>query len=84
MNAAGERRTECAVAVANQVTRRFVPGKRVRHLTCGPHSPVSFPFERQKALTFRSSFIFILRIVGSAYVWLASQRVSVHLDMYYL
>src|SRR6266478_8398373 len=27
-NAAGIRRTECAVRVANQVTRRFVPGKR--------------------------------------------------------
>src|SRR5713101_5223688 len=35
-NAAGVRRTECAVAVANQVTRRFVPGKRVSYLTCDP------------------------------------------------
>src|ERR1700693_5296401 len=35
-NAAGVRWTECAVAVANQVTRRFVPGKCVRHLTCDP------------------------------------------------
>src|ERR1700681_1088324 len=35
-NAAGVRRTECAVAVANQVMRRFVPGKRVSHLTCDP------------------------------------------------
>ena len=32
-NAAGVRRTERAVAVANQVTRRFVPGKRVSYLT---------------------------------------------------
>src|ERR1700730_8281578 len=30
------RRAECAVAVANQVMRRFVPGKRVSHLTCDP------------------------------------------------
>ena len=29
--AAGVNRTERSVAVANQVTRRFVPGKRVRH-----------------------------------------------------
>jgi hypothetical protein len=35
-NAADVRRTECPVAVANQVTRRFVPGKRVRHLTRDP------------------------------------------------
>jgi|SRR5208282_4877415 len=28
--------TECSVAVANQVTRRFVPGKGVSHLTCDP------------------------------------------------
>ena len=35
-NAAGVRWTECAVAVANQVMRRFVPGKRVSHLTCDP------------------------------------------------
>jgi len=28
--------TECAVAVANQVARRFVPGKRVGHLTSDP------------------------------------------------
>src|SRR5271170_3568027 len=28
--------TESAVAVANQVPRRFVPGKGVRHLTCNP------------------------------------------------
>src|ERR1700693_3252713 len=35
-NAAGVCRTECAVAVANQVTRRFVPGKCARHLTCDP------------------------------------------------
>src|SRR6202040_630718 len=27
---------ERPVAVANQVTRRFIPGKRVRHLTCDP------------------------------------------------
>jgi hypothetical protein len=32
-NAAGVRRTERAGAVANQVTRRFVPGKRISHLT---------------------------------------------------
>jgi hypothetical protein len=35
-NAAAVRRSECAVAVANQVTRRYVPGKRVSHLTCDP------------------------------------------------
>src|SRR6266478_1083806 len=35
-NATGVRRTERAIAVANQVTRRFVPWKRVRHLTCDP------------------------------------------------
>ena len=32
-DAAGVRRTEYAVAVANQVMRRFVPGKRVSYLT---------------------------------------------------
>ena len=31
-NAAGVRWTECAVAVANQVTRRFVPGKGIAPL----------------------------------------------------
>ena len=35
-NAAGVSRTECAVAVANQVTRRFVPGKGIRHLARDP------------------------------------------------
>jgi len=35
-NAPGIGWTEGPVAVANQVTRRFVPGKRVRHLTCDP------------------------------------------------
>src|SRR6202011_566543 len=35
-NAAGVRRTECAVAVANQVMRRLHPRKRHRHLTRYP------------------------------------------------
>src|ERR1019366_1793626 len=35
-NAAGVRWTKCAVAVANQVTRRFVPGKRASHLNRDP------------------------------------------------
>src|ERR1700674_2049646 len=35
-NAAGVRKTEDPVAVANQVTRRFIPGKRVRHLPSNP------------------------------------------------
>jgi hypothetical protein len=35
-NATGVRRTERAIAVANQVTRRFVPRKRANHLTCDP------------------------------------------------
>src|ERR1700720_4474272 len=35
-NAAGIRWTECAVAVAGQVTRRFVPRKGVSHLTRDP------------------------------------------------
>jgi hypothetical protein len=35
-NATGVRLTECPVAVANQVTRRFVPGKRVSYLTGDP------------------------------------------------
>ena len=32
-NAAGVSWTERAIAVANQVTRRFVPGKGISHLT---------------------------------------------------
>src|ERR1700688_3113989 len=35
-NAMGVSWTEGAVAVANQMTRRFVPGESVRHLTCDP------------------------------------------------
>ena len=35
-NVAGVRRTECAVAVANQMTRRFVPGKGISHLSRDP------------------------------------------------
>ena len=35
-NAAGVHRIECAVAVANQVRRRFVPGKRISYLTGDP------------------------------------------------
>ena len=35
-NAMGVGWAEGPVAVANQVTRRFIPGKRVRHLTCDP------------------------------------------------
>src|SRR5271169_5996060 len=35
-NAAGIRRAECAVAVANQMTWRFVPGKGVSHLPGNP------------------------------------------------
>src|SRR5258708_12335623 len=35
-NAMGIGWAEGPVAVANQVMRRFVPGKRVRHLTCDP------------------------------------------------
>jgi len=35
-NAAGVHWTESAVAVAKQVTRRFVPGKRVGHLAGDP------------------------------------------------
>ncbi len=37
-NAASVRWTECAVAVANQVTRRFVPGKGISHMTGDPLS----------------------------------------------
>src|SRR5271156_5212267 len=35
-NAAGVNRTECSVAVANQVPRCFVPGKGISHLSCNP------------------------------------------------
>jgi hypothetical protein len=35
-NAMGVGWTECSVAVTNQVTRRFVPGKRVSHLPSDP------------------------------------------------
>ena len=35
-NAMGVGWAEGPVAIANQVTRRFVPGKCVRHLTCDP------------------------------------------------
>jgi hypothetical protein len=42
-NAAGVRWTECAVAVANQVMRRFVPGKRVRVLRDLADSATSRP-----------------------------------------
>jgi hypothetical protein len=35
-NASGVRGTECAVAVPNQVTQRFVPGKGISHLSRDP------------------------------------------------
>ena len=35
-NAAGVHRTECAVAVADQVAQRFLPGKRVSYLARDP------------------------------------------------
>ena len=36
MNAPGVRRPERAVAVTDQMTRRFAPGKGFGHLTCDP------------------------------------------------
>jgi len=44
-NSAGVRWTECSVAVANQVTRCFVPAESVNHLTC---DYLLFPRERSR------------------------------------